>query len=220
MRLGWIAIVAAVACGCSSSTTAPRSGAIKNTWNAMWGHTAVKSVKKMEDPNSPDNRRQGIYELVATDFGQSETYCKRYRQIAQDDPDFTVRAAAVRACNWARDKNAVPIFIAALNDKSDMVRWEAAKGLGNIPGPDAVAPLIRTMNNADEMKNVKIAAADALRHYKDLNVARTLVATFGGKDFSIAWQARQSLRSMTGTDLQYSERAWLEYLTSDKRPLG
>jgi HEAT repeat protein len=180
----------------------------------------MSDVKKMEDSASPDHRREGIYDLVSKDFGQHEPYTKRYRQIAQSDSDFTVRAAAVRACNWSRDKSAVPVFIAALNDQSESVRWEAAKGLANVPDPSAIDPLIRAINSQTESRNVKIAATDALRHYRNLTAARALVSTLNGKDFGVAWQARHSLLAMTGADLRYDERAWLEYLTGAKKPVG
>jgi hypothetical protein len=207
--------------GCSSSSSAPpKTNALDNSWNVITGKTALKAVKLMEDSHSADNRRKGIYELVKTDFGQRDPYTRRYRQIAQSDPDFTVRAAAIRASNWSRDKQAVPVFIAALNDQNELVRWEAAKALANVPDASAVDALTRTVGNAAETKNVRMAAADALRHYKNLAAARALVATLGGKDFGLAWQSRQSLRKMTGNDLRYDERAWLEYLTSSAKPLG
>ena len=143
-----IIILALLTAGCASSAPAPRpAGSMEpepktfvksyGLWESMYsvigGEKPINSVKLMEDSASPDHRRQGIYELVKYDFGQTEVYCRRYRQIAKDDPDFTVRAAAVRALNWARDHNAVPIFITSMADPNELVRWEAAKGLSNVP---------------------------------------------------------------------------------------
>jgi hypothetical protein len=197
---------------------------VAGLWNHLTGlvsgNTPIKFVRMMEDSSSPDRRRQGIYELVKRDFGQREPYTARYRQIAQADADFTVRAAAVRALNWSRDTSAVPVFIAALNDASELVRWEAAKALANVPDPSAVDPLTRTLTSAGENRNVRIAAADALRHYRTAPVARALVGTLNGRDFGIAWQARHSLRTMTGRDLRYDDRAWLQYLASPEKPVS
>ena len=216
MRLILIMLTASIACGCASSSSPPKKGGMSNAMNVLRGKTPLAAVKMMEDTSSPDNRRQGIYQLAQYEFGQSETYCKRYRQIAQSDPDFIVRAAAVRALNWSRDKNAVPVFIAALADKSEQVRWQAAKGLANVPDSTALDALAKALGNANETIDVRIAVADALRHYRDFTAARALVATLDGKDFSIAWQARRSLREITGNDFRYDERAWLEYLTTAK----
>jgi len=180
----------------------------------------ITSVRMMENTASADQRRKGIYNLVKRDFGQHEPYTRRYRQIAQSDPDATVRATAIRALNASRDKVAVPIFIAALADKSDLVRLQAAKALSNIPDPTAAEPLSRVLGNQAETRDVRIAASEALRHYRNLDVARVLAGTVGGRDFSIAWQSRWSLRILTGRDLGYSESGWLEYLAGPDKPLG
>ena len=99
------------------------------------------------------------------------------------------------------------------------MRLEAAKALANIPDPNASAPLLKLVDSAPEPRDVRIAAADALRHYRQLDVARTLVNTLNGRDFSVAWQARKSLTRMTGSDYAYDETAWLNYLTGPDRAI-
>jgi len=192
----------------------------KQALNVMLGKTPIKEVKMMENPDSPDQRRQGIYKLVTKEFGQHEPYTRRYRQIAQTDTDPLVRAAAVRALNMSRDREAVPIFIASLIDSSPMVRLEAAKALSNVPDLTAADPLARTLGNPQEQRDVRIAASEALRNYRQIGVARVLAATLSGRDFSVAWQSRWSLRIMTGADYRYDEHAWLEFLTGPAKPLG
>ncbi|HEX8523085.1 MAG TPA: HEAT repeat domain-containing protein [Tepidisphaeraceae bacterium] len=184
------------------------------------GGKPLRAARKMEDPYFPDERREGIFQLARRDYGRLTPYTTRYKQIAQSDPDFTVRAAAVRALNIARDKSATAVFIGALSDKNDFVRLEAAKALANVPSPEAAAPLQKIVSNALENKDLRIAAADALKHYPNLGVGRTLVGALNTRDFGVAWQARQSLRRLTGRDLHYDESAWLTYLTSPGRPLG
>jgi hypothetical protein len=136
----------------------------KHALDLVTGKTPLADVKKMEDKDNPDARRQGIHALAAKSWGQVEPYTKRYRQIAQSDADPTVRAAAVRALNISRDRAAVPVFIAALLDNSPAVRLQAAKALSNIPDPSAADGLSRTVGNQTEQKDVRIAAAEALRH--------------------------------------------------------
>jgi hypothetical protein len=193
---------------------------MSDIWTRIHGPTPIESVRMMENPGSADQRRKGIYELVRRDFAQQEPYTKRYRQIAQSDPEPTVRAAAIRASNASRDKAAVPIFITALTDKSDMVRLQAVKALSNIPDPSAADPLARVLGNQAETRDVRIAASEALRHYRNLDVARVLAATLSGRDFSIAWQSRWSLILLTGRDLGYDEHAWLEFLAGPDKPLS
>ena len=190
------------------------------TLDTLTGKTPIADVARMENPRSADERRKGIARLATRDFAQEPLYTRRYRQIAQGDADATVRAAAIRALNASRDKSAVPVFIAALGDESDLVRLQAAKALSNIPDPAAADPLVRVLGNRAETRDVRIAASEALRHYRNPEVARVLAGTVGGRDFSIAWQSRWSLKILTGNDYGYDERAWLEYLTGPNNPLG
>ena len=188
--------------------------------NYFAGNRPIRFVRMMENTDRPDERRVGIVHLSERSFGQQQPYTRRYRQIAESDPDFTVRAAAIRALNRSRDREAVPIFIKSLGDESPMVRLQAAKALSNIPDPSASDTLAKTLGNQAETRDVRIAAAEALRHYRDLGVARVLAGTLSGRDFSIAWQSRWSLKIMTGEDYGYDERKWLEYLTGPTNPLG
>ena len=201
--------------GAGSFFEAPRHAV-----NLMTGKTPLRDVRMMENKDNPDERRKGILALSSKSWGQVEPYTKRYRQIAQADPDALVRAAAIRALNASRDRAAVTIFTAALADASPFVRLQAAKALSNVPDPSAVEALSRALGNQTEQKDVRIAAAEALRHYRQIGVARVLAGTLGGRDFGVAWQSRWSLRILTGRDYKYDERAWLEYLTGSEKPLG
>lgn len=195
-------------------------GGIGQALDNLTGKTPLRAVTMIQNPHSADQRRKGIYRLVKREFAQRPRYTRRYQQIAQSDPDATVRAAAIRALNASREKSAVPIFIAALSDESDMVRLQAAKALSNIPDPAAAEPLSRVLGNQAETRDVRIAASEALRHYRNPDVARVLVGTVGGRDFSIAWQSRWSLKILTGNDYGYDERKWLEYIAGPNKPLG
>jgi hypothetical protein len=184
------------------------------------GDTPARAVKRMENDRFADARRRGINELLRWDFAQNGPYVRRYRQIAKDDPDPYVRSIAIRALNRSRDPEARPLFVEALSDPSEFVRLEAAKALVNLPDPAAAEALIRLVKSPEENRDVRIAAADALGHYKQLEVARALTPRLNEHDFSVAWQARRSLRRMTGRDFHYNEAAWLEYLSGPDKPLG
>lgn len=217
----WARMLPILLLGCCSCqrlgplTTFPRSMV-----DYFSGNTPIKAVAMMEDRYFADERRQGINRLASRDFGRRPPYTERFAQIAQFDSDFLVRATAIRALNRARDQEATPVFIKALEDQNPLVRQEAAKALANVPDANAVAPLVRLLNDPAESRDVRIAAADALRHYRTLEVARSLAATLGAREFAVAWQSRRSLISMTGNDLRYDESAWLEYFTSPDRPFS
>lgn len=190
--------------------------------------TPIEQARRMEDGKSADNRRKGINSLVERPFGQRPPYTTRYGEIAigvpaansGPDPDYVVRATAIRALNRARDATSTPVFIKALSDRSDIVRLEAAKALNNVPDPAATALLLQRLADVNETMDVRIAAAEALRHYKTLEVARALVATLADRDFGIAWQARRSLQRLTDTDMGYDQGKWLSYITGPAKPFG
>ncbi|HEV8292932.1 MAG TPA: HEAT repeat domain-containing protein [Tepidisphaeraceae bacterium] len=183
------------------------------------GHDFFDEARKLLDSN-PDHRRSGVVYLSDRSPGRHDPYLKQYMNMARTDPDPSVRSMAIRALNRARDKRAIPIFLAALDEKNDSVRLEGAKGLANIPDPTAVAPLIRHLDNLDENVDVRVACADALRLYRTSEVAQALVRGLRDRNFGIAWQSRKSLQLMTGKDFRYDTAAWLTYLSGTNKPFG
>jgi hypothetical protein len=194
---------------------------VSDAWDKAFGTSPAEYARLMESPGA-DARRVGINGLAATDRGERPPYTIRYAQIGQLDTDFLVRATAIRSLNRSRDRSpaAMALYVKSLDDPNIPVRLEACKALGHMPTDDAVEPLLRIVNHVEEDKDVRIAAADALRHYKTLEVARTLVLTLSDRDFGIAWTAHHSLKLLTGRDLQYDEGAWLTYLTGPEKPFG
>ncbi|CAN5533283.1 hypothetical protein BH09PLA1_BH09PLA1_18480 [soil metagenome] len=184
-------------------TRAPRRSAIKTT-----------------DQYFPDERREGINELVSRPYGRVQPYTDQYSNIAQSDADYLVRATAIRALNRARHRESTPLFINALNDDSDLVRLEGAKALVNMPDDKAVPGLVKLVTNANENRDVRIAAAEALKYYRNVEVARALISQLGGREFGLSWQAHRSLVRLTGRDMRYDEGAWLTYLANPDKPFG
>ncbi len=182
--------------------------------------TPRAAAVRMEDQSYPDERRQGINELVKQDFAKHEPYTTRYVQIAQTDDDWLVRATAIRALNRSRDREATAVFVKGLADQNEQVRLEAAKALVHMPDDSAIPALAKIVQSTDENHDVRIAAAEALANYRTLEAARALATTLGGRDFGVAWQAHLTLTMITGRDMQYDEAAWLAYLTGPEKPFG
>jgi hypothetical protein len=185
-----------------------------------WFGTPPSAYQKMMESSAPDARRQGINGLAQRDFGELPPYTTRYAQIANSDADYLVRATAIRSLNRSRDRSATPLFVKALDDTHVPVKLEACKALSRMPDEAAIPGLLKILTRPDEDKDVRIAAADALGHYRNLQVARTLVATLADRDFGIAWSAHRSLTAITGRDYKYDEAAWLTYLSGPEKPFG
>jgi hypothetical protein len=184
----------------------------------LGGNTPKRALEKMEDPDFADLRREGINDFMRQgEFARKPPYTTRYGEIALKDPDYTVRATAIRALNQCRDQASTRIFIQALSDPSDMVRLEAAKALNRVPDTEAIDPLKKVILSPTEQKDVRIAATEALSHYRTLDTARSLITLLGEKDFSLVWQARKSLTAMLKIDFGYDDGEWLSYVTRDAK---
>jgi hypothetical protein len=190
----------------------------KALYRQFSGDLPKKYAREMETVDNPDARREGILKLVSYPFARKPPYTTRYEQIAAEpDLDYTVRAAAIRALNRARDKSATKIFIRYLDDRDFLVRLEAAKALANIPDEKAVPGLLRHLDS-DDNKDVRIACADALRNFRTPEVSRALIDELPSRDFSVAWQSHRCLVIMTGRDYRYDVAAWLKFFNESQRP--
>ncbi len=193
---------------------------IVRMYNFMTGDTPFDQAKNMLSPKYPDLRRQAIMYLSKHEYGRQDPYLKYYAEMARNDPDYTVRAMAIRALNRARDKSVTTIYLTALDDKNELVRLEGAKALANIPEPLAVQALIKHLDSPEETNNVRVACAEALRCYRRQEVAQVLVRNLRDPQFGVAWTSRRSLKLMTGKDYRYDQSAWLTYLSETTKPFG
>ena len=205
----------------------------KNLIQFFTGNTAGKYARMMEDDKSADLRRTGITKLVSNySFARADPYTQRYWQIAQGDPDYLVRVSAIRALNRSRDRDGIPVFIRGLDDPNPLVRLESAKALANVPDESAIQPLLRHLRpeidirpegagpgvrpeRISEGRDVRVAVADALRNYKNKDVARALTDVLQDRQFEVGWQARQSLILMTAHDFRYDRDKWREYIGTE-----
>ncbi len=195
-----VLVAAAVLSGCSGKNTPPF---LKD----LLGPTAKEAVQMAFDPDDADRRREGVTLLSRKSYGLREPYLKGYATLARTDSDARVRSAAVRALGKAGDPKYLPDILNALEDESDEVRWDAAVALGTVTGPQAVAPLRRHATN-DTFKDVRIACARALRRYPRQDVLISLRDCLADSDFSVRYEAHQSLVILTGTDRGYDPADW------------
>ena len=218
--------------GAFKKTTDAIADQLERLYNYITGDTPFKAAKDLLDPSYPDRRRKAIIYLADHAYGRQDPYVAYIIEMARTDSDYLVRAMAIRALNRARARAAVPVFVAAMEDQQEFVRLEAAKALANIPDPSAVAALTRHLQptyevavaerreNREESNDVRVACADALRSFKDITTAQSLVRALRDQSFGVSWQARRSLMLMTGKDYRYDQAAWLTYLSGAEKPFG
>jgi hypothetical protein len=188
----------------------------------LTGDTYSKMAADLES-NDANRRRAAVLDYAESIGARDAGIRKAYRVMAQFDNDPLVRAAAVRAINITRDTDpdAGAVILKALKDGHDAVRLEAVKAIANLPQQGVAPQLIATLTDDKQPLDLRIACADALRHYRSPETARALIKQLGQTaNFALSWQSRRSLYLMTGKDLRYSEAAWLDYIASADKPVG
>jgi len=197
------AVLAAVAgCGETGEKLSP-----KRLWRRMTGPSAEEAVAMAFDPDDADRRRRGIEALSSRAYGLEEPYLSGYAELLKTDRNACVRSAAARALGKAGDARYLPALIAALEDAADVVRWDVAEALRSVHGPAAVAPLCKHART-DTSTDVRICCARALEHYRRNDVVAVLVECLEDPEFSVRYQAHESLVALTGQDHGYFAHDW------------
>ena len=186
------------------------------TW-AGCGKSVGRWEKQITAEDSPDLRREGVLELMQSWRGKSDGAVRLYTLLGQTDEDPTVRSAAVGALGRSGNEKAVPGLTKILTEDVDpQVRTEAATALGKVRSFEAVGSLIEQLRQ-DQVNEVKAACARSLGGYPYGGVVGALVAAMLNDDFSIVYEAQQSLEKLTGESFQ-SSRAWQNWLQDKGDP--
>lgn len=156
-----------------------------------------------------DKRRRAVVLLSNAEWGGEPPYVRTYRLLV-DDPDPTVRAAAVSALGRHGDRTDVAAIVTRLEvDANPSVRWEAAKALQEIHSDQAVEPLIAALQ--DDHRDVRMAAATALGQYPSRSVFDALVGSLNDEDYGVVKAAEKSLQTLTGQDFGDRGGPWWQW---------
>lgn len=171
--------------------------------------TPAQAARDAFNVYDPDLRRRSVILLATADWGGDPAFMRAYRLLV-DDPDSTVRCAALRALGRHGDAQDIPRGVAYLRDANPYVRWEAALMLQRLHGDQAIAPLTKAMRDDDD-GDVRAACAYALAQYLQPSVFQSLVGALNDDDFAVVWQAEHSLRRLTGENFADDGSAWLAW---------
>jgi hypothetical protein len=179
--------------------------------------TPGEAARDAFNPYDADKRRRAVNLLAEADFGGEPTYIRTYR-LLMDDPDPTVRAAAVAALGRHGDVTDVGRIAMFLEqnaagepiEPAKLVRWEAAKALQKIHHEDAISALITALAE-DPDADVRMAAADALGQYPQRAVFDALVTALRDDDYAVVQEAEQALVTLTGKDFGDRARDWWDW---------
>lgn len=213
------ATVAAVA-GCDTLELQPGAGSILQ---AVAPPSPSEAAVWAIDPYDANKRYRGTTLLANAYFGGEPVYVALYVDNV-DDPDPSVRAAAVRALSNHGDASHAALLAERLGDADPLVRLEAARALQRIHSPAVVEALLRhlpefTLGRPDQgipdsgepSAEVRAEVAGALGQYAENRVVLALIAALADRALPVNRNALESLRTLTGQDFGLDRRAWVEW---------
>lgn len=174
--------------------------------------TPAEAARWAIDPNSADNRQQGLLLLANASFGGESVYMELYR-IALDDEDAAVRAAAVRALALHGGPAEGLLVLEHLAPSEDpLVRREAARALARIHMPESV-PRLTTAVDPDREPDgeTRALAAEALAQHREARVVQALIGALTDTRLLVSSTARRSLNTLTGQDFGIEPEPWLRW---------
>ncbi|MGP1346620.1 MAG: HEAT repeat domain-containing protein [Phycisphaerales bacterium] len=206
--------VAPLACafvGCATENLAGASDDATSLLSVLSGPTPADAAAWATDEFDPDKRQRGITLLANAPWGGESVYVDLYEVAAQDE-DPGVRAAAARALGRHGSARHVPLIVPNLEADSRILRWEAAKSLQRLHNPDAVRPLIARLDpGVEPAAEVRAAAATALGQYGETDVVLALIDALNDRDLAVNDAAHQSLVTLTGQDHGLDTNEWIRW---------
>lgn len=210
-------VVPATLLGCTSKNGDPDEHWLNALVRSLSGPTPGETARQAFNNYDADRRREAINRLADAPFAAEPAYLEAYRLLLQD-PDPTVRAAAVKALGRHGGVDDAVLLAQRLQDESAYTRWAAATALRGIHNPRVVQPLLEALAK-DSDPDVRLAAADALGQYPDRLVYESLVAALSDSDFSVVRAAHRSLTTLTGRDLGSEPGPWVQWAQQEPRNL-
>ncbi|MFA7236172.1 MAG: HEAT repeat domain-containing protein [Phycisphaeraceae bacterium] len=191
--------------GCSGNQSPGET--ISGWFGDMSPPTPSEAARDAFNLYDADKRRRAVTLLSNASWGGEAPYLKTYRLLV-DDPDPTVRGAAVAALGRHGTVNDVPTLTRLLvKDDSKVVRWEAGKALQRLHSDEAILPLTQAMGNDNEV-DVRIACANALGQYADRRSFDALVAALNDESYAVTVEAAGALHTLTGRDFGQDGGKW------------
>lgn len=171
------------------------------------------AVEMSVDRYDADKRYQGTNLLANAPFAGEPVYIDLFIANSSDE-DPAVRSAAVRGLANHGGPEHAALLAERLRDPDKLVRVEAARALQRIHSDEVVDTLLLAIkegeleDDAEPDPQVRAQAADALGQYAENRVVRALISTLTDSNFLVISRARQSLRTLTGQDFGFDNKAW------------
>ena len=212
------ALVGGLLCGCEAMGIRYEKGA-ESILDFKTGPDYAEAAQMAINEYDANDRYKGTLILANAPFASGDVYIRLFEENATDE-DASVRAAAIRGLANHGSPTHVPFIAEAIEDESEIVRMEAARGLQRLHGQEAISPLMRHTREASEpLSEIRAEAAHALGQYAEPRVVQELIRALR-EDPSLAVNASalESLRTLTGQDFGLEHNEWTRWLAATDKP--
>jgi HEAT repeat protein len=224
-------------CGCASFWDDVTS----RDFNLKWYFQKPDPLVVLRDSHDGDQRRKALAALRepkqhgGTDE-QQNVVVEVLNTAASNERHVLCRIAAIGQLAQFRDPRAVEGLKEAYyransfgEDQATIIRCQALRALGETRQPAAVDLLVKVVKeppvaaqDAEQEKQQKlqerIAAAKALRNFKDVQAADTLVEVLrSAQDVALRDNSNDSLRCMTGKIFPADAEVWAAFLQQSEQ---
>jgi len=204
----------------------------KRRWRYQSAGTNLQLALESEDA---DVRRDAVVRICESRYVASEDAFHVLDAVARTDPITQIRCIAIRGLSAYEDPRPVATILTILQATSECdnalpadedVRWEAVRALvavegsGGLDGPqrEIAREVCIKLVESDPARNVRIAAASALRGFRHRAVFQPLIRALRDEDFAIADTAEHSLIALTGVTHDYDADAWEQWVARAQNP--
>jgi len=170
--------------------------------------------------SDPDLRREAILILRDSKAENSKATSEILAILARGDSSEQVRAEAVKTIALREpDETAMKVFKETAKDSAKLVRGESVLAVAQRNNPESMEILLDRLAN-DPDPEIRSEAAAGLHAYRDRKVFRVLLTGMQDSHFSVSYQCKQSLETLTGQKFAYNIRLWQDWITNTPDPFA
>jgi len=189
-------------------------------WDRRNPEVFQRQLQEKLDSSDADLRREAVMMLAEEPAASWDTTANMLSQIALNDADEQVRAVAVGVLGSGDGgPELAEVLKQAAEDKSVVVRLECVKAVASQRTEWAKSILLGRLAT-DEDGSIRARAASGLSRHRDRQVLWGLWGCLDDEEFAVAYEARESLKKLTGRDLGYDRQAWQQWLSATEDPFA
>ncbi len=202
-RKVWILLLLLVS-GCNGTPLAPFNPVIRDQWahDEKFGPTVHTKVKELVDLQNA---------AAKLSPAEQEENSQLLLRIFRDEPSTQITCHAVLAlAEFPTGASLEGLRLASEHSDSD-VRIAACRGWQRKKSAEALEALARILGSDTDL-DVRMAAADALRDFRDPQAIAALGVALDDNDPALQYRAIESLKKVSGRDLGNHASAWKQMI--------